>query len=239
MLPSWVRTRRNYDWKQCMSYGQNYLRLGKLPSRNVWGPLSSKQNHVIYIVGRFDLLHDRENAGLVLQGKWIAGEKVKMREFFLTLTIGAHENMNPVGETMKVERKLWSKPFAVPQSRIWELFNRKEWLSHVFTTAGLRQLNLFSSTLGMDGLPGDQNDTNWISIGIGWGICWVQKHAKWGSIMHERCERNPKRHTKVKESETLSETDGLCSTGLRGIACAGFMSRFRSSRQLLTTLFIH
>ena len=125
--------------------------------------------------------------------------------------------MNPVGETMKVERKLWSKPFAVPQSRIWELFNRKEWLSHVFTTAGLRQLNLFSSTLGMDGLPGDQNDTNWISIGIGWGICWVQKHAKRGSIMHERCERNPKRHTKVKESEALSETDGLCSTGLHWI----------------------
>ena len=27
-------------------------------------------------------------------------------------------------------------------------FNMKEWLSHVFTTAGLGQLNLFSSTLG-------------------------------------------------------------------------------------------
>ena len=28
-------------------------------------------------------------------------------------------------------------------------FNMKEWLSRVFTTAGLGQLNLFSSTLGM------------------------------------------------------------------------------------------
>ena len=37
-------------------------------------------------------------------------------------------------------------------------FNMKEWPSHVFTTAGLGQLNLFSST--GDGLTGDQNDTN-------------------------------------------------------------------------------
>ena len=36
----------------------------------------------------------------------------------------------------------------------------KEWLSHVFTTAGLGQLHVFSSTLGMGGLTGDQNDTN-------------------------------------------------------------------------------
>ena len=48
--------------------------------------------------------------------------------------------------------------------------------------------------------------------------------------MHERCERHP---TKKKESEALSETDGLCSSehGLRGIGFggspigyAGFMS---------------
>ena len=56
--------------------------------------------------------------------------------------------------------------------------------------------------------------------------------------MHERCERHPKskRHTKKKESETLSETDGLCSSehGLRGvgfggspIGYAGFMSCFK------------
>ena len=37
----------------------------------------------------------------------------------------------------------------------------KELLSHVFTTAGLGQLKLLSSPLGwMDGLTGDQNDTN-------------------------------------------------------------------------------
>ena len=51
--------------------------------------------------------------------------------------------------------------------------------------------------------------------------------------MHERCERHPKRHTKKKESESLSETDGLCSPergiGFGGspIGYAGFMSCFK------------
>ena len=49
-------------------------------------------------------------------------------------------------------------------------FNMKEWLSDVFTTAGLGQLHVFSSALGMGGLTGDQNDTNWVSVGIGWGM---------------------------------------------------------------------
>ena len=78
-----------------MSYGRNYL-FGGMPSPNVggvpyrlsgfwmFGTSTSKQKHAIYIVGWCDLLHDRENTGLVLHGKWIAGEQVKMHEFLLT-----------------------------------------------------------------------------------------------------------------------------------------------------------
>ena len=78
------------------------------------------------------------------------------------------------------------------------------------------------------------------TVSIGW-YRWVVLFSfktiqKQGSSMHERCERHPKRHTKKKESETLSETDGLCSSehGLRGIffggspiGYAGFMSCFK------------
>ena len=41
--------------------------------------------------------------------------------------------------------------------------------------------------------------------------------------MHERCEKHVIRHTKKKGSETLSETDGLCSSehGLWGIGFGG------------------
>ena len=60
--------------------------------------------------------------------------------------------------------------------------------------------------------------------------------------MHERSERHPKRHTEEKERETLSETDGLCSSehGLRGtgfggspIGYAGFVSRFNLQSSFL------
>ena len=66
--------------------------------------------------------------------------------------------------------------------------------------------------------------------------------------MHERCEKHPKRHKKKKESETLSETDGLCSSehGLRGIGFGvspigygGFTSSCKvQGNFLLYTLFI-
>ena len=71
-----------------------------------------------------------------------------------------------------------------------------------------------------DGLTGDQNDTNWVSVGIGWGIG--------GSCLFAYVPSKTK-----KESEALSETDGLCSSehGLRGIGFgwspigyAGFVS---------------
>ena len=118
-------------------------------------------------------------------------------------------------------------------------FNMKEWLSHVFTTAGLGQLNLFSSTLGWS-----DRGSKWYKLSIGWyrsGYWWVlpisfKNMRKKGSSMHERCERHPKRQTKKKENEALSETDGLCSSEhrLRGIgfggspiAYAGFMSCFK------------
>ena len=56
-----------------------------------------------------------------------------------------------------------------------------------------------------DGLTGDQNDTNW-SVDIGWGISWSCLFS-----------------LKNKESEALSETDGLCSSehGFGVLVCNG------------------
>ena len=47
----------------------------------------------------------------------------------------------------------------------------KEWLSHVFTTAGLGQLNLFSSTLGMvrPGIKMIQTEYRLASVGVSVG----------------------------------------------------------------------
>ena len=47
----------------------------------------------------------------------------------------------------------------------------KEWLSHVFTTAGLGQLNLFSSTPGMvcPGIKMIQTEYRLVSVGV--SIC--------------------------------------------------------------------
>ena len=82
-----------------------------------------------------------------------------------------------------------------------------------------------------DGLTGDKNDTNWVSVGIGWGIggsCIFsfKNMQKQGSSMHERCEKHVIRHTKKKGSESLSETDGFCSSehGLQGIGLGGPLS---------------
>ena len=95
----------------------------------------------------------------------------------------------------------------------------KEWLSRVFTTAGLAHLN-WSWSIKLvqfhtgDGLTGDQNDRNWVSVGVSVGPADFPSQTK-------------------KESEALSETDGLCSSehGLRGIGFgwspigyAGFVS---------------
>ncbi len=71
-----------------------------------------------------------------------------------------------------------------------------------------------------------QTEYRLASVGLSVGPAYfLQKHAK-----------HPKRQTKKKENETLSETDGLCSSehGLRGIGFggspigyAGFMSCFK------------
>ena len=66
-----------------------------MPSPNVGGPLSVvrvldvrdiniKAEACNLHCGMILFGHDRENAGLPLHGKRIAGEQVKMREFFLT-----------------------------------------------------------------------------------------------------------------------------------------------------------
>ena len=54
-----------------------------------------------------------------------------------------------------------------------------------------------------DGLTGDQNDTNWVSVGIGWGIggsCLFsfKNTQKQVSSMHEQCERHAKGTPKRK-----------------------------------------
>ena len=131
--------------------------------------------------------------------------------------------------------ELWSKPFAVPEYGIGS-FSRKEWFSDVFTTAGLREL-----TCSVPHSARDQNDAKRVLVGIAWGICGSCQHTfenmhKQDSIMHERFERHPKSHTKEKEREALSTTDGLCSSehGLWGISFkrssmgyGGFVSRFQ------------
>ena len=101
-------------------------------------------------------------------------------------------------------------------------------------------INLFSSTLGWS-----DRGSKWYNLSIGWyrlEYRWVlpisfKNMRKQGSSMHERCERHPKRKKeRKKESEALSETDGLCSSehGLWGIGFggspigyAGFMSCFK------------
>ena len=66
------------------------------------------------------------------------------------------------------------------QSRKKSSFNMKEWLSHyVFTTAGLGQSILFSSTLGWS-----DRGSKWYKLSIGWyrlGYRWVLKVQ---SILH-------------------------------------------------------
>ena len=84
-------------------------------------------------------------------------------------------------------------------------FNMKKWLSHVFTTAGIGQLNLLSSTLGWS-----DGGSKWYKLSIGWhrlGYRWVlpiyfKNMRKQGSSMHERCERHP--YLKLMASVHLS-----------------------------------
>ena len=138
----------------------------------------------------------------------IAGNQAKMREFLMpsfilvTLTIGTYEKHELCGwnhETLTRRRialslankntannEPWAlncgQNFLFPSLVCKSSFNLKEWLSHyVFTTAGLGQSNLFSSTLGWS-----DRGSKWYKLSIGWyrlGYRWVlpiflQKYAK-------------------------------------------------------------
>ena len=96
----------------------------------------------------------------------------------------------------------------------------KSWFWHIFTTAVLRRMRL-----------GDQNDTNWVTGWYRLEYLWVLPIylQKQGSIIHERCERHPKRYTNEKGSEALSATNGLC--GLRGYRFWGVPNRLCSFRE--------
>ena len=91
--------------------------LGKMPSSNVGGPLS-----VIRCLDVQDINIKAETSnlqcGMIWFATWsiITGEHAKMRGLLLTANenndkiferalIGTYENINPAGETMKLERK--------------------------------------------------------------------------------------------------------------------------------------
>ena len=132
------------------------------------------------------------------------------------------------GETMKLKQKRRivlsfvhnkdSKPWTLscgqslllfPSIVSKSSFNSKEWFSHVFTTAGLRHINLFSSALGS--LPREQNDTNWVSVGICGSCLYTFKNMQTQrSSMNIGVKGSPRGTPKEKESKTLSETDAIC-----------------------------
>ena len=122
-------------------------------------------------------------------------------------------------------------------------FNRKAWFSHVFTTAGLRQSNLLSSTLGMAclGIKMIQTEYRLVSIGVSVDPAYIpSKNAN----MHDRCDRHPKMHTKREPYLKLMASVHLnmdCGVSVLGgpFRLCRFREPGQSSRQLLTTLFIH
>ena len=112
---------------------------------------------------------------------------------FTTLTISAHENIDPRGETLKLETRdstkhslgptkrrkqqtmnpeLWSKPLLFFPCQVCNLllysFRSRTKFSFHHCSASSRSLR-FKCPLG-HGLAGAQNFTNWVSVGIGWGI---------------------------------------------------------------------
>ena len=64
-------------------------------------------------------------------------------------------------------------PLLLPSIVSKSSFKRLELLSHVFATAGLRQVNLFSSTVGMVclGIKMIQTEYRLVWVGMGCGIC--------------------------------------------------------------------
>ncbi len=134
--------------------------LGNMPSPKVGGPLSVmkvlrfatstwKQNHVICIVASWDLHMFRK------MQIWFCSLFL-----FTTLTISAHENINPQGETLKLETRDSTKHSLEPTRRrkqrgqnlfcfspvryaIYSYISFVQELSLMFTTAPLHHVVAF------------------------------------------------------------------------------------------------
>ena len=129
-------------------------------------------------------------------------------------------------------------------------FWQKEWLSRIFTTAGLGQLNLFSSTLGMMVWPGIkmiQTEYRLVSVGVSVGpAIFLQKHAK-ARFKHAWAvwKAPQKAHKKERKWNPIWNWWPLfISTWIKGYRFWGvpcrlcrFHELLQSSMQLLTTLF--
>ena len=157
--------RTNTQKKLMKTYGNIWATdeitcLGNMPSPKVGGPLSvlkvlwfatstSKQNHTIYIVASWDLHMFRK------MQIWFCSLFL-----FTTLTTSAHENINPRGETLKLETRDSTKhPLGPTKRSKQQTMNLELWSKTSFVIFPLGH-----------GLAGAQNLTNWVSVGIGWGI---------------------------------------------------------------------
>ena len=99
---------------------------------------------------------------------------------------------------------------------------------------------------GWDGLTADQNDTNWVSVGIGWGIGGSCLHARFKHAWAVR-KAPQKAHTKKKVKPYLKLMASVHLNMDYGVSVLGgplqyrlcrFRELLQSSRQLLATLFI-
>ena len=101
--------------------------------------------------------------------------------------------------TLSCGESLLSFPRLVCKSS----FNMKELLSHVFTTAGLDQLNLFSSTLGMvwPGIKMIQTEYRLVSVGVSVGPAYFPsktRKSKFQACMSS-VKGTPKAHKKERK----------------------------------------
>ena len=128
-------------------------------------------------------------------------------------------------------------------------FNMKEWLSHVFTTAGLGQLNLFSSTLGMvrPGIKMIQTEYRLASVGVSVGPAYFLSKTCKSKV--EACmsgvKGTPKGTQKRKWSPIWNWWPLFIWTWIAAYRFWGVPYQLcrchelhQSSTQLLTTLFI-
>ena len=144
--------------------------------------------------------------------------------------------------------ELCSKPF-LPQSGMEEFVQHEGMVvTHVFTPAGLGQLNLFSSTLGWS-----DRGSKWYKLSIGWyrleyrcvlpisfKHAWAvwkapqkkerKKERKKASKQARKKERNKERKKEIKKErkkDHLNMDYGVSVLGGSPIGYAGFMSCFK------------